>query len=57
MMIKVKTYCLFLLTEDRHGYRGHQEQALGLSVKQLWYTFIKINEITLVRHTKLNDGY
>lgn len=43
MMIKVKTYCLFLLTEDRHGYRGHQEQALGLSVKQLWYTFIKIN--------------
>lgn len=43
MTIEVQTYCLFLLTEDRHGYRGHQEQALGLSVEQLWCTFIKIN--------------
>lgn len=38
MVIKVNTYSLFLLTEHRHGYRGHQEQALGLGVEQLWYT-------------------
>lgn len=29
------TYGLFLLTEHRHGYRCHQEQALGLSVEKL----------------------
>lgn len=35
------TYSLFLLTEYRHGYRGHQEQALGLSVEKLQYRGIK----------------
>lgn len=35
---EVNTYGLFLLTEHRHGYRGHEEQALGLSVEQLWHT-------------------
>lgn len=38
MVIEVNTYSLFLLTEHGHGYRGHQEQALGLSVEQLWFT-------------------
>lgn len=31
------TYGFFLLTEHRHGYRGHEEQALRLSVEQLKY--------------------
>lgn len=38
MMIKTNTYSFFLLAEHRHGYWGHQEQALGLSVEELWYT-------------------
>lgn len=42
MKVDVKTHRLFLFTEHGHGYRGHQEQALGLSVKQLWNTFITI---------------
>lgn len=34
----INTHSLFLLTEHRHGNRGHQEEALGLSVEQLRYT-------------------
>lgn len=39
MVMKMNTYSLFLLAEHRHGHRGHQEQALGLSVEQLWCTY------------------
>ena len=30
-----RTHRFLLLTEHRHGHRGHEEQTLGLGVKQL----------------------